>query len=136
MQVSIEDIIVKDRLRRDLGDLTLLMESMRKHGQLNPVVITEDNRLVAGHRRLESARRLGWTTVKTLRLDGIDEVAQIELELDENIHRTQLMPEEIREGYDRISKLLNPSLGRRVGMFFKRLWARIFGKRKQKTAGQ
>jgi len=126
MRIPIDDIVIKERVRQDMGALELLMASMRKHGQLNPVILTRDNKLVAGHRRLESARKLGWPTVEVVRLEDLSELETIEMELDENIHRKELLPEEIQDGLDRIEKLKNPTLFARVGKFFQRLWARLF----------
>ncbi|HDQ14841.1 MAG TPA: chromosome partitioning protein ParB, partial [Sediminispirochaeta sp.] len=60
MQVPINEIVVKKRIRRDLGDLSRLMESIREHGQLNPVLINSRRELLAGQRRLEAIKRLGW----------------------------------------------------------------------------
>lgn len=47
-----------------------LVESIRVHGLLQPVVVTEDNLLVAGHRRLEAAKKLGWEEVPCVTVDG------------------------------------------------------------------
>ena len=64
MQLLIKDIIVKDRFRKDLGDLTTLMQSMKEIGLLHPVVVQKDtNRLIAGGRRLQCAINLGWENI-------------------------------------------------------------------------
>ena len=126
MQIAIDDIVVKKRVRHDMGDLTLLMASLRKHGQLNPIIVTEENELVAGHRRLQSAKELGWTTVEVVHLRNLDDIEKIQLELDENIQRKELLPDEIQEGRDRIERLRNPTRLRRILMFFQRLWKRLF----------
>ena len=126
MQIAIDEIVVKKRVRHDMGDLTLLMASLRKHGQLNPIIVTEENELVAGHRRLQSAQELGWTTVEVVHLRNLDDIEKIQLELDENIQRKELLPDEIQEGRDRIERLRNPTRLRRILMFFQRLWKRLF----------
>ena len=126
MQVSIHNIILEDRIRKELGDLTPLMNSLQKHGQLNPVVIDEESKLIAGHRRLESAKRLGWLTVETICLKELSSSDKMELELDENIHRKELTPEEAKDGYERLEKLNKPPVLTRIGLFFKQLWAKLF----------
>lgn len=126
MRVPIDQIAIERRVRKDMGDLTLLMASMRKHGQLNPVILTRDNELVAGHRRLESAKRLGWAAVEAVRLEQLSDIEKIELELDENLHRKGLLQEEIQDGLDRIERLKHPTALDRIGRFFRRLWARWF----------
>jgi ParB family chromosome partitioning protein len=130
MQVSVQSIKVENRIRNDLGDLTPLMDSLRKHGQLNPVTISADSDLIAGHRRLESARRLGWLTVDAIRLKDVSEADRLEMEIDENVHRKELTPEEVQTGYDRLEKLRNPPMLKRIGAFFKGLWAKLFGRKK------
>jgi ParB family chromosome partitioning protein len=58
MQMRIDEIIVRKRVRKDLGDVSQLMESMKNHGLMNPIVVTSEKELIAGHRRLDSAKRL------------------------------------------------------------------------------
>lgn len=132
MKLSIDDIVVKKRVRHDMGDLTLLMASLRKHGQLNPIIVTGNNELIAGHRRLQSAKELGWSTVEVVRLDNLDNVERIQLELDENIQRKELLPDEIQEGYDRIQRLKHPTPLDRIRKFFKRIWEWLFARRPRK----
>lgn len=61
--LALEAIVVGDRVRKDLGDLQRLADSIQRHGLLHPVVVTPDSRLIAGVRRLEAVRMLGWTEV-------------------------------------------------------------------------
>ena len=60
MKVPLDAIVIRERVREEIGSLDSLMTSLDKHGQLNPVTITRDNELVAGHRRLLAAQELGW----------------------------------------------------------------------------
>ena len=131
MQVSVQSIQVENRIRDDLGDLTPLMDSLRKHGQLNPITLGADSQLIAGHRRLESARRLGWLTVDATRLKDVGEAERLEMEIDENVHRKELTPEEVQTGYDRLDKLRHPPMMTRLGAFFKGLWDKLFSRRKR-----
>ncbi len=133
MQVSIHKIIVENRIREDLGDLEQLMASLQKHGQLNPIVIDEDGKLIAGHRRLESAKKLGWLTVETICLKDLTPAEKLELEIDENIARKELSQQELQNGYDRLETLNKPSVCKRLGQFFKKQWGRIFKKSDKKA---
>ncbi len=126
MQVSIHKIIIENRIRKELGDLTPLMNSLQKHGQLNPIVIDENTNLIAGHRRLESAKRLGWLAVETICLKELSNSEKIELEIDENVHRKELTTEELSDGYERLEKLNKPSVLKRIGLFLGQLWAKLF----------
>ena len=48
----IDEIVVGERHRRDLGDIDALARRMADLGLLQPIVIKPDDRLLAGHRRL------------------------------------------------------------------------------------
>lgn len=52
----IEDILVGERLRKDLGDLHSLAESIRKRGIICPIAVTPEMDLIYGQRRLEAAK--------------------------------------------------------------------------------
>ena len=134
MQVDIDSIVVKRRIRKSLGDLGPLMESLSNHGQLTAVLITRRGDLIAGHRRLESARRLGWKNINAVVVDDADETKMLELEIEENVQRKALTQEEMQEGLLRLEQLRNPSLVRRILRWFARiisaafLWVgRLFG---------
>ncbi|MGM0431795.1 MAG: ParB N-terminal domain-containing protein [Spirochaetota bacterium] len=122
MQVRVDEIKTKRRIRTDLGDLTQLMESIRTHGLLNPIVISEKKELIAGERRLESVKRLGWETVeaKVVHLDS--EAAKIQVEIDENLYRRALSTSELAEGFARIDRLRHPNflvrLLKKIGQLF------------------
>lgn len=114
MHVPIEEVLVKRRIRSDLGNLDELMASMRTHGQLSPILITRDSHLVAGHRRLESARRLGWIDINAVILERADAVDRLEIEIEENVQRKQLTAEELSEALARLERLKNPGWLRRL----------------------
>lgn len=81
---DLSSIIVRDRIRTDWGDLSSLMESIRVHGLLNPVTVAADGMLVAGERRLEACRRLGWARIPWRLYEGPD---SLDAEYDENEQR-------------------------------------------------
>lgn len=114
MQIPIDDVVVKKRIRGEIGDIGPLVDSMRRHGMLHPVAVNKKNQLVAGRRRLEAARALGWRTVPAVVVDARDELAKLELELEENVNRRELSDEEIAKATARIRKLRNPGFFRRV----------------------
>jgi len=59
----LDEIVVGERHRRDMGDLDALAASMAEIGLLHPIVVTPDGRLLCGERRLRAAQMLGWTTI-------------------------------------------------------------------------
>jgi ParB family chromosome partitioning protein len=74
-----------------MGDLNSLAESIKRHGLLHPVVITSDRILVAGHRRLEAAKLLGWQAIPATIIDVAD---LLSAERDENEVRKDFTPTE------------------------------------------
>jgi ParB family chromosome partitioning protein len=69
---AIDSIIVSGRHRRDLGDIASLARSIAELGFLHPVVVTPDNLLIAGERRLRAMRQLGRMEVP-VRVVGFDD---------------------------------------------------------------
>ena len=126
MLVKIEDIKVKKRVRHDLGDLTALKESMHRYGLMNPITLNSNYELVAGERRLEAAKSLGWERINANVLDSnIDNIRQLEMELEENNQRKEFTDEELMEGYKRLEKLKNPPLIMRLLKFIANIFLKI-----------
>jgi ParB family chromosome partitioning protein len=93
--LPIDAIEVVDRHRRDLGDLGSLAESIRTVGLLHPVVVTPAWRLVAGQRRLEACRQLGWTEIPASTVETLDSaLGLLKAERDENVCRLDMKPSE------------------------------------------
>ena len=128
MQVPINEIIIKNRVRRNLGDLSSLMESISKYGLINPIAINAKKELIAGHRRLESCRRLGWEAVQVRVVSDLDDAEKVEMEIDENLHRKNLSPDEIADAYLRLEKLRRPPLWKRIWMAIKDFFRKLFRK--------
>jgi len=126
MLVPIDDITVKRRIRKDMGDISTLAESMRSFGQISPIVITKKNVLVAGGRRLEAARSLGWKSIRAVEVDAVDELLRLQYEVEENIQRRDFSAEEAADASKRLYRLQNrPLLFRIIAAiiaFFKRLF--------------
>ncbi|MGP1458793.1 MAG: ParB N-terminal domain-containing protein [Treponema sp.] len=132
MLVKIDTIKVKKRVRRDLGDIDALKESLRSYGLLNPITLNKDNELIAGERRLEAAKMLGWTNINAVILDNLTPVEQLELEIEENNQRKEFTKEELLEGYRRLERLRNPTIFMRLCAAIQRFFrwiARLFRKK-------
>lgn len=126
MLVKIEDIKVKKRVRRDLGDLTALKDSMHRYDLMNPITLNSNYELVAGERRLEAAKSLGWERINANILDSnVDNIRQLEMELEENNQRKEFTDEELMEGYKRLEKLKNPPLIIRILKFIANIFIKI-----------
>ncbi|MBQ1949741.1 MAG: ParB N-terminal domain-containing protein [Treponema sp.] len=121
MLVNIKDIKIKKRVRKDLGNLEDLKNSLRTYGLLNPITLNSKYELIAGERRLQAAAQLGWTNINAVILSNVSEIDELEMELEENNQRKEFSKEELLEGYRRLEKLRNPSLFRKFVMMLKKL---------------
>ncbi|MFO8063490.1 MAG: ParB N-terminal domain-containing protein [Spirochaetota bacterium] len=123
-EVDVDKVEVSKRVRHNLGDVTALSESLRKHGLLNPIVINEKNELIAGHRRLEAAKRLKWPRIPARVITHENEADLVEMEIDENTQRKDLTSDELADAYIRLDRLRNPGWFRRLIEWLKSLFRR------------
>jgi ParB family chromosome partitioning protein len=89
-KINVADIVVNDRQRKEYKDIEQLAESIRKYGLLNPVTLNQNNELLAGGRRLTAMLMLGWTDIPYETVDSRDEIRNKEIELEENLQRSDL----------------------------------------------
>ncbi len=68
----IDDIRIGARHRRDLGDIASLADSILDIGLLHPILVAPDGTLIAGQRRLEACRMLGWGMIPVTILENAD----------------------------------------------------------------
>jgi ParB family chromosome partitioning protein len=129
MKVLIKDIKIKKRVRKDLGDLHMLKESLNRYGLMNPITINSQYELVAGHRRLEAAKSLGWSTIDAIMVETKDKLLLLELELEENNQRKPFTDDELYEGYKALEKLRNPSFFAKLLGKIKSLFEKAFDKK-------
>lgn len=128
MQVDITRIKLKKRLRKDLGEIEGLADSMARFGQIHPLVLTKRYVLVSGRRRLEAAKSLGWSTVEAIMLEGRSRAQLLELEIDENVYRSALTRDELEEGLAKLDRLRNPGFFARIWNAIRDFFARLFGR--------
>jgi len=118
------------RTRLDPDSIDALAASVVAHlaqgGILQPLLITPDGTVVAGHRRLAAARRVGLTDVPVI-VRSLSPIEQLELQLVENLQRADLSPIEEARAY---SHLLDAgatlaSIARAVGVPASRVRERL-----------
>jgi len=126
MVERIESIVIGKRVRKDLGDLESLKSSLAEFGLMNPIVINNHKELIAGHRRLEAAKVLGWETIKVLVVEESNKLRLLEWELEENLQRKDFTEAELQEAQKRLEQLRKkpffPSLWSKIKAFFKKLF--------------
>jgi ParB family chromosome partitioning protein len=126
VQVPLNDIIVKKRIRKEMGDIVALAESMKRYGQMSPIVLNSRNQLVAGGRRLEAARYLGWRTINAMIVDINESLPMLEYEVEENLQRQNFSSGELAQAARRLNKLRNPGLFRRIWNAILRFFRKLF----------
>lgn len=102
----IEPDPAQNRQHFDEGDLATLADSLKRLGQLSPILVRphptrpDHYVLVAGERRWRAARLAGWTSMVALRFDGDADTAA----LVENLQRVDLTPLEEARGLERLMR--------------------------------
>jgi ParB family chromosome partitioning protein len=110
------------RTRFDPEELAELAESIRVHGMLQPLIVTQDETpgrytLIAGERRLLAARQAGLTHAPALVREA-SEQSRLEMALIENVQRADLAPLELAEAYRQLAEdfdLSHEQIAARVG---------------------
>ena len=108
------------RLSFNEGELENLADSIRVHGILQPLIVTQLGiryELIAGERRLRAAKLVGLPTVPVI-VRSFDEQQKLELALIENIQRAELNPIELATAYRKLMDqfgLTYEQMGKRVG---------------------
>lgn len=90
-QRNISDIIIKDRARNDVGDISSLADSISMIGQLHPIIIDSDNVLIDGLHRIEALKKLGKETIEVRVFDGITKDDHFLIELLSNMDRKEFL---------------------------------------------
>lgn len=129
MNIPVDSIRVKRRVRSDAGDIRSLVESIKRYGLLHPILINEKNELIAGERRLRAVQELGWHMVPVNVIHGAGDVSELEMEIEENVQRADFTEDDLLKAYMRLNRLKNPGPFRRqlryIADFFRRLFRRI-----------
>ena len=90
--IAVDSIVIlrDERQRRELRNIEELAESIHRIGLIHPIVIDENDVLVAGERRLTAIKSLGWTHVTAQRKQDLDPLTSHAIELEENIKRLDI----------------------------------------------
>lgn len=87
IKLPLNEIVIENRQRLDLGDIQDLADSLSRLGLIQPVIINQHKRLIAGGRRCAAATKLGWTDIDVVYRETLSEDELAVLELEENIRR-------------------------------------------------
>src|SRR6516162_8676373 len=88
MKFKVDQIKVGRRHRRDMGDIDGLAKDIEEVGLLHPIVLNSDDVLVAGARRLDAVKKLGWDEVNVTFVSKLDDaILALKAERSENTCR-------------------------------------------------
>jgi len=62
-KLPISEIQIGIRFRKEFGDLEMMVSSIKEIGLLHPIVVDENYNLIAGQRRVEACKKIGWTEI-------------------------------------------------------------------------
>ena len=102
------------------GQLDELVDSIRQHGIIQPLVVREvggKKELIAGERRWRASQKLGLKTVPVVTKEASDKDV-LEMALIENLQREDLNPVEEAQAYTRLAEefsLTQEDIAKRVG---------------------
>ena len=122
-EVSIDNVVaspLQPRGRFTEEHLAELMESIRQHGIIQPLIVRAVEgklELIAGERRWRASQKLGLKTVPVIEREASDQDV-LEMALIENLQRQDLDPIEEAAGYVRLAKdfsMKQDEIARRVG---------------------
>ena len=122
--VAISSIVPNPRQPRTRftdNELSELADSIREHGVIQPLIVSEQSdgtyTLIAGERRLRASQIAGLSTVPVVPRQA-DDRELLELALIENIQREDLSPLEAAEAYKSLEEnfnLTHEEISKRVG---------------------
>ena len=87
MKLKLSDITVGERFRKEFTDIDVLAVSIKKHGLIQPIVVDENNNLIAGERRFKAHEFLKLSEIEVTHFKDLNELEKKEIELEENIQR-------------------------------------------------
>ncbi|WKC75516.1 ParB N-terminal domain-containing protein [Borreliella yangtzensis] len=100
MLIDIDQIKIKKRIRKNIGDLETLKNSILKHGLIYPIIIDKNKNLIAGFRRYQALKEIGYKEAEVKVISIENKKTLLEIELDENNVRKSFTRSEANAGED------------------------------------
>lgn len=92
--IPVASITIKEDRHRKTMDISDLLDSFSRIGQLQPIVVNTEadgvTYLVAGGRRLATATKLNWTEIDAIEKTELSPIESKTIELEENLKREEL----------------------------------------------
>ena len=85
IKINVADLIpYENNPRKNTKSVGAVAESIRQTGYNNPIIIDENNVILAGHTRLQSLQKLKMEEVEVLQITGLDEETKRKYRLLDN----------------------------------------------------
>src|SRR5690554_1917267 len=96
-KIAIDQINVVQNSRDTIGDVSGLMDSIKREGLMNPITVSKQvgnvaNVIIAGHRRYSACLKLGMTEIECNVIGAKSEKEAMILNLSENLQRKNTLP--------------------------------------------
>lgn len=98
--ISIDEIKTNNNYLRLNTDVSKLKRSIETVGLINPVTINEENQLIAGGRRFQALKELGYNEIPVNRVRRNTELQEL-ISIDENLVRQDLTKVEVEKNLNR-----------------------------------
>ena len=98
--IQISEIKTNNKYLRLDSDVEQLKKSIETVGIINPLILNQDNILIAGGRRFSAMQELGWEKVPFIKIDK-PELEQELISIDENLIRQDLKKMELEASLSR-----------------------------------
>jgi len=97
--------VKETKLRRKDGDISELKKSIQECGLINPITINQNHELLAGRRRFQAIKELGWKETDVRVINSENELFDFKISLEENIKRKDLTDVELATAIKEYDKL-------------------------------
>ena len=113
-QLLVSDVKVTKRFRNKFVDIDKLANSIRDFGLIHPIVIDENNSLIAGERRLKAHKKLKMEYIEVRYIKDLEDIQKKEIELEENIQRSAFTWQEEVSAKAQLHKLKQKIYGKAI----------------------
>lgn len=128
MQIQIHEIRIPKRIRDQRVALDDLVESLSEFGLLQPIIVDTENQLIAGFRRLQAAKALGWQSIDAHIIEIKSKRDRLLIEIEENSVRRNFDSTEIVRARRLVRRYEKENFVSRVWVWVVDFFERITGR--------
>lgn len=114
-EVDIDAIKIGKRIRSASVPIESLVESIKQYGLMEPILLDQHFKLIAGFRRLQACKALGYKTILARVVEVESDEDFLLLEMEENICRMPFSADEMEKAKKQLESIRHPN-------FFLWLW--------------